>query len=373
MIYSTFGNSGIQVSQVGLGLGLGGSSARTASDQPLKEAIAAGLAAGVNHFDTAEIYGGGQSEEILGTFSREMLQGGLVATKVSPSNFSPERLASSIEGSLKRLRSEAIDLLYLHWPNPSIPLSETLHAVKDALTSGKIRSFGLSNFPISGIEEIMGLIGSEHVSAIQAEYNLFDRSAERDLLPFCRERGIAFVAYSPLDQGTLCGNTDHLAVLNSIASSAGCTAAQLALAWLVKKSSVFLMPASGSPSRVQENSLSAQVDVDDTVFDQIDVLTAFSPQLVVAKSVRVIPDPLGRREVYETLQDAISNPSGHSPSPLELSEDLLAGAVLKPVRLRQESGEEGELRYALTEGRIRFWAHVIAFGSGALVPALIRR
>ncbi|NQV73989.1 aldo/keto reductase, partial [bacterium] len=245
-MFAELGRTGRQVSRIGLGLGLGGRSSRLSVVDGFREAVIAAIDSGVNHFDTAEIYGAGQSEEILGEFASELKDYGYVSTKISPSNFSAKELVGSVDRSLSRLRLEQIDLAYLHWPNPSIPIEETLAGASAALQSGKLQSLGLSNFPISGVKEIIETLGMGKITAIQCEYNLFDRSAEQDFIPFCKEMGIAFVAYSPLDQGRFCANPEQLEILEGIALSTGCTVAQLVLAWLAKKSPAFLIPATSS-------------------------------------------------------------------------------------------------------------------------------
>jgi aryl-alcohol dehydrogenase-like predicted oxidoreductase len=360
------------VSRVGLGFGLGGVFRRVESPEHFIESLNFALEQGVNHIDSAQNYAAGQSEELIGEISKAKKQQLLIATKLDTQNYSKNSVPGAVEASLKRLRMDEIPLLYLHWPNPSVPLEETLESVLEMVQLGKVRSVGLSNFSLDQLREAQKLLGGVSLSAVQSEYNLFDRSAENDLIPFCTENSIAFVAYSPLDQGRVLGDRVRLAALSSISERLGVTSAQLALAWLLRSSPAFLIPSSSNAHRLKMNSSSLEIEIDDETAAEVEQLSRFKISEIRASDIKVTLDETGRREVMTSLEEAKSNRFDLSPSPTELAQELAEGANLKPVRVRLASDTSSAEKYVLTEGRVRYWAYVIHNGPDCYVPALVR-
>jgi len=204
------GESGLRVSRVGLGcnnfggrLGLG----------ETRAVVDAALEAGVTFFDTAETYGdGGGSERLLG----EVLEGRrdqvVLATKFAwePGDglAAPESIRRSIEGSLERLRTDRIDLYYLHRPDPEIPIGDTLGALDELVQAGKVRAIGCSNFSaeqLAAADRVAGEQGTARFTVLQNHYNLLRRDDDEDVLPLCRELGVAYIPYFPLASGLLTG------------------------------------------------------------------------------------------------------------------------------------------------------------------------
>jgi len=204
------GESGLRVSRVGLGcnnfggrLGLG----------ETRAVVDAALEAGVTFFDTAEIYGdGGGSERLLG----EVLEGRrdqvVLATKFAwepgAGLAAPESIRRSIEGSLERLRTDRIDLYYLHRPDPEIPIGDTLGALDELVQAGKVRAIGCSNFSaeqLAAADRVAGEQGTARFTVLQNHYNLLRRDDDEDVLPLCRELGVAYIPYFPLASGLLTG------------------------------------------------------------------------------------------------------------------------------------------------------------------------
>lgn len=336
------------------------------------ESLSFAIEQGVNHVDSAQNYASGQSEELIGEISKAKKQELLIATKLDTQNYSKNLVPGAVEASLQRLKMDEIPLLYLHWPNPSVPLEETLDSVVDMVKLGKVRSVGLSNFSLDQLREAQKFLGDIPLSAVQSEYNLFDRSAENDLIPYCAANSIAFVAYSPLDQGRVLGDGVRLAALDSISERLGLTSAQLALAWLLRSSPAFLIPSSSNTHRLRMNSLSLEIEIDDETAAEVERLTRFKIIEIPASAIKVTLDETGRRDVMTSLEEAKSNRFDLSPSPTELAQELAQGAKLKPVRVRLASDTSSAEKYVLTEGRVRYWAHVIHNGPDCYVPALVR-
>ena len=219
--------------------------------------------------DTAEMYGDGGAEEIVGEALVGVRKRPFIVSKVYPHNASRSGTIAACERSLKRLKLERIDLYLLHWRG-GVPLSETYEAFFRLREAGKIADFGVSNFDTGDMEEAAtldkGLTGSDQVL-----YCLSRRGPEYDLLPWLRQRSIPLMAYSPLDQGRLLGN----ATLKKLAGDLRCTPAQLALAWVLAQPGVVTIPKSMTRERVKENLGAVDIKLSTDVLAELD--RAFPP------------------------------------------------------------------------------------------------
>jgi diketogulonate reductase-like aldo/keto reductase len=211
-------------------------------------ALRLGIELGMTLIDTAEMYGSGGAERVV----REAAQGRrdelFIVSKVMPYNASRAGTITACERSLERLGTGHIDLYLLHWRG-SVPLAETLEGFQRLERDGKIRHHGVSNFDRRDLEEWVGLAGGSTVAADQVLYNLATRGIEWDLVPWCRERGVAIMAYTPLGHGRMLGN----ASLVEIARRHGATPAQVALAWLLQRNGTIVIPKAAHPEHVREN------------------------------------------------------------------------------------------------------------------------
>ena len=237
-----------------------------------KEEIAAlrlGLDLGMTLIDTAEMYGAGAAERLVGEAIQGRRDEVFLVTKVLPQHASLRGTISACEASRRRLRTEQIDLYLLHWRG-SIPLEETLQAFGALVAQGKTRYWGVSNFDVDDMEELVGLPGGDDVAANQVLYNLTRRGIEWDLLPWCRQRGVAVMAYSPIEQGRLLSHP----VLRQVADRHHATPAQVALAWVLR-AGVIAIPRAGRPAHVRENR--AALDIALTPQDLAELDRAFPP------------------------------------------------------------------------------------------------
>ncbi len=352
--------------RIGFGCGIGNYGAKHQYED-LEASIHSSFGAGVRLFDTAPVYGGGQSEEIVGKCIREFSQREqlMIATKVSPEDCAREKLIASVEKSLIRLKCETLDLLQIHWLNPEIPLEETLGTMLDLVGQGKVGSIGVCNFSMRDLRLARSITGTK-LRTVQSEYNLFDRSAESEILPFCMLHGLEFLAYSPLHRGRLSNGKVTRDLISRLATERGCTPAQLVLAWLSAQSAVIPIPNSTNFLRAKENAEAMSIELDCDTVQLIGESCRSEVREVPVSQVEVDADA-GRR-VYRTLAEALENPLGLTPSPLELSYDIANGEFLKPVRVVEVSGDRP---YSLQEGRLRFWAWVIAFGETSKIPVLV--
>jgi len=212
------------------------------------EAIKAGLENGVLFVDTAEIYGSEPlvADAIKGT-KRENL---FLATKVSPNHLHREALISAFDKSLKRLGTSYIDLYQAHWPNPRVPIQETMGAMEQLIGEGKLMYAGVSNFNLRRLVEAQSALPKSELASVQLDYSLVHRNVERDILPHCDKEGIALLAYYPLGHGKLISDPR----LDPVSTRHGKTRAQVALRWLAEKPNVFPIPRASQSRHVIDNA-----------------------------------------------------------------------------------------------------------------------
>ena len=259
--------SGAVMPVFGLGTWRMGESARRRDEE--LDALKYGLELGYPMIDTAEMYGEGRSEELIGGAIEDRRDETFLVSKVYPHHASREAAIAACERSLGRLGIERIDLYLLHWRGGA-RLEETFEAFHRLRAAGKIADFGVSNFDRGDMEDAArldkGLTGSD-----QVRYCLSRRGPEFDLLPLLRKRAIPLMAYSPLDQGSLLRKP----ALKKLADEAGCTPAQLALAWLLAQPGVVTIPKSSSRERVKENLGALDVKLSPKMLAELD--RAFPP------------------------------------------------------------------------------------------------
>jgi diketogulonate reductase-like aldo/keto reductase len=220
-------------------------------------ALRLGLDLGMNLVDTAEMYGEGGAEKVVGEAIRDRRDDVFVVSKFYPHHASRRKLIAACDGSLSQLGIETLDLYLLHWRGPE-PLEETVATLEELAGAGKIKRWGVSNFDVADMEELVAVPGGERVAANQVLYNLGRRGVEFDLLPWCAERGIPVMAYSPLDEGRL---ASHPAV-RTIAARMGVTPAQVALAWLLRNPAVVAIPKASNAEHVRANRAAADIELD---------------------------------------------------------------------------------------------------------------
>ena len=245
--------TGCKVPAIGLGTWkIGGSMTPDHSQDDLAiKALRHGISLGMWLIDTAEIYGGGHAEELVGEaikiFNREKI---FIVTKVWETNLRYDDVLKAAKRSLKRLKTNYIDLYLIHWPNSRIPLSETMKAMEKLVSDGLVRYIGVSNFSVKLMEEARSYLSKEDIVVNQVKYNVYDRSVERDILPYCQKEGITLMAYTPLAKGSV--STDK--TLIEIGRKYGKTAAQVALNWLISKDMVIAIPKAIRIEHIEENA-----------------------------------------------------------------------------------------------------------------------
>lgn len=289
------GQSGLEVSALGLGcMGLSHGYGPATDTRQAIELIRAAVERGVTFFDTAEVYGPYLNEDVVGEALKPFRDRLVIATKFGFTfgddnkqqilNSRPENIRKAVEGSLKRLKTEVIDLLYQHRVDPDVPIEDVAGTVKELIAEGKVKHFGLSE---AGAQTIRRAHAVQPVAALQSEYSMWWREPEQDILPLLEELGIGFVPFSPLGKGFLTGtikagatfgkddfrsivprfataaleaNEKLVALLGELAGEKGVTSAQIALAWLLaQKPWIVPIPGTTKQHRLEENLAAAEL------------------------------------------------------------------------------------------------------------------
>lgn len=250
---------GTQIPVLGLGtwqMG-GGSSADYSRDDEMVGIIEQAVDMGYTHIDTAEAYGKNHCEELVGraikAFDRENL---FITTKVSPDHITYDGVHNAIQGSLKRLDTDYVDLYLIHWPSNDIPQRETFRAMNELVADGRVRRVGVSNYSVAQMQEAIDLCNTP-IATNQVRYNLLDRTpVDNGVLEFCREHGIPLTAYSPVKGGVL----GH-ATVKEIAADHGVSTAQIALRWLIQQPGVITIPMSQDLDHLRDNMVALDIEL----------------------------------------------------------------------------------------------------------------
>jgi diketogulonate reductase-like aldo/keto reductase len=217
-------------------------------------AFQAGLDAGMNHIDTAEMYGDGQAETLIGQALHGRRHEAFLVSKVLPFNASRQGVIRACEASLKRLGTDYLDLYLLHWPG-QIPLEETCAAFDKLVQQGKIKQWGVSNFDVPDLEELYDIVGPGEIACNQVLYHLNERAIEHAVMPWCQEHQVSVVAYSPFGHDDFPEpDSEGGALLAEIASHYQTTARQVALAFLLRDPNVFVIPKASRAAHAQQNA-----------------------------------------------------------------------------------------------------------------------
>ncbi len=285
MEYVELGRSGIKVSTIGVGTwqASGKSWGEDVQDDKIIAALVKSQKLGINLFDTAEAYGDGHSEEVVGKainiIGRENV---VIATKVYGAHLHRDGLIKAAEHSAKRLGVKEIDLYQVHWPDPweQVPLRETMKTMEELYKQGLIRAIGVSNFAVRDLKEAREHLSTVDIASNQVRYNMLQREIEEEVLPYCKKENITILAWSPIAQGALTGKYSNLAkpsdeirkgnrlfsdenmaeiskllpTLRRIAEDEGKTVAQVALNWLIRHDGVIPIPGAKNEAQAEQNA-----------------------------------------------------------------------------------------------------------------------
>ncbi|MEW5848447.1 MAG: aldo/keto reductase [Myxococcota bacterium] len=263
---AVLGSTGVQVPVVGQGTWQMEQDDRASA----VAAIRAALDVGMNHVDTAELYGAGRVEEIVAEAIAGRRHEVFLVSKVLPDHATRRGTVQACEQSLQRLKTDHLDLYLLHWPGEH-PLRGTIEAFEQLVKDGKIRAWGVSNFDVAELEEALTIAGPGRIACNQVLYHLKERAIEHAVIPWCQKHGVAVVGYSPFGSGDFPSERSAGGkVLQRIADAHGATPRQVALSFLVRDEGVFTIPKSSNAERVRENAGAGELRLSDDDVAEID-------------------------------------------------------------------------------------------------------
>lgn len=261
-----FGSTGRKVAVIGQGTWNIELSERRAAIAALRR----GLDLGMTHIDTAEMYGGGRSEEIIGEAIVGRRDEVFLVSKVLPSNASRAGVKAACERSLKNLHTARLDCYLLHWAG-SHPLAETIAGFEDLRAAGKIAAWGVSNFDVDELDAALAIAGEGRIACNQVLYHLKERAIEHAVIPWCERHSIAVTAYSPFGQNAFPSpRSAGGRVLDEIAAAHSATPRQVALAFLTRHNSVFAIPKAAHAGHVEENAGAGDLRLTEAELAKID-------------------------------------------------------------------------------------------------------
>ena len=335
-----------------------------------KRNILIGINCGLTLLDTAEIYGNGMSESIIGSLGKNIKKELFIATKFSPNKCKGSEIIESAEKSLKRLKIECIDLYQVHWPNNTIDIEETMNAMLKLKNDGKIKNIGVCNFSQKEITKAKSCLNTINLFSNQSEYNTFDIYAEKNIFEILEKINSIFISYSPLDKGRIGHNKTSKSTIKYLCQKYGCSPGQLVLNWMATKAKLIAIPQSMKKENIESNGSATDFEIEKNDLNLIDRKCTNQPTLIETNKIWVTMQGEGNKKVYQSIKEARDNKLELSPSPVELSEYIKYNDNIKPIRLVYS--KRFEYKYELIEGRLRYWAWVIAYNNQRPIPALIR-
>jgi len=374
VLYKKLGNTSIEIPVIGQGTRGAGSYSVTSHEDVRKriDVLRFGIELGMTFLDTAESYEAGHAEEITGRAVKGIREKVFISSKFKPSNNSFSGVMNAVEGSLRRLGTDYIDLYQIHWPNPAIPIAETMSALTKLVDQQKIRFIGTSNFTPEEFQEAQSFFDRGKIVSNQLAYNLYHRTIESDFIPFSENSQITVIAYSPFNEGNLPLNKDRVQFLEKLSKKYNVTTFQIILNWIIWHPTLVAIPNTGSFNHAMDNAAAADFKLLDEDIEEINGVFRHEPILVQTDRIRVINyDVDDTHPIYTTLEDAIENKHNMQPSPTDLAKNIIKGKLLMPIELIPTTDRSGRYDYDLIHGRIRFWAWIIAYKGEKPIPALI--
>lgn len=267
MEYRRLGRTDARVSVIGMGTWKIGNFKTNEERRAQVNALKRGIELGINLIDTAEMYSHGKSEEVVADAINGVRERVFIASKVSPENLRYDDVIRACRASLARLGTRYIDLYQVHWPNPRIPIQETMSAMEALVRDGAIRFIGVSNFSVPETEEARAALAKNEVVSNQVEYSLTNRHVESEILPYCAREKVTLIAYSPLARGHIVSS-----IPKPILQKYKLTPAQAMLNWVTRDEHVVAIPKAASIPHIEEDASSVSVRFTPAEYDELSKL-----------------------------------------------------------------------------------------------------
>lgn len=365
------GRTGEWISRLGQGTTQTGplASADADKDRRRAEVLRLGVELGMDFIDTAELYGGGHAEELLGRALGGLRQKVFLASKFNPAHARPKDLDRALDGSLRRLRTDWLDLYQMHWPSYDVPIADTLGALEEQRVRGRIRYYGVGNLTLAELRRIRSWPEAKGLVSVQAEYNPSQRGLEEDLLPYCRQEGLTVLAYSLLERGAYSSTGASGAVVQELANRHDVDAYQILLRWVLSRQGIVGLVKSADPDRTRANARALHCRLPAEEVAMLDRAFLSRVKLVSLHEIRLPGDCRGG--VYRSLDEARRNPLDLVPAPTMVARGIREGHWLKPVPVRKRCGRDGE-KFDLLDAEPLYWGWVLARGFDSSIPAVVK-
>jgi aryl-alcohol dehydrogenase-like predicted oxidoreductase len=344
--------------------------ASPARDRERIAALQRGIDLGLTLIDTAELYGGGHAEDLVGRAVADRRDRVFLASKFNPAHSTCAALLAAADASLRRLRTDYLDLYQVHWPEPRVPFEETVAALTRLVADGKVRSVGLGNMTVGQLEHARRVASGLPLVSVQGEYSLWQRACEDDVLPYCEAAGLTFLAYSVLDRGAAVGDGPRRQALEAVALRHACTVSQLMVAWVLGRPGVIALVKAARHRHVEDNAAALAIAL--TPDDRAQLDAAFQQEVLRVAPARIRVRSAHNPEAYGSVEEARANARDLVPAPVSVAASVAAGHVLKPLPLSPpDVGRDGGA-YTLLDGEVLYWGWVMARGMEEPMPAFVR-
>lgn len=365
MNYTNLGNHKVKVSKIGLGSLF--NNYKIKDNVKIKKIINRAYDLGINIIDTAPVYGSGAIERTIGFAIKGKRKEFIIATKNLPSQNKYEEIISSADESLKRLKTDYIDLFQIHWPNHNITIEETCEALKNLLKKGKIKYVGVCNSTLNDLKKYRQILDDKLVS-IQNEFNLFERSYDNNFKKFIENKNITIIAYAPFNNGKFYNGLNQKRILDNLEKKYGRKKSEIILNWISSQSkNIVSIPSTLKIKNLISNAQSQKFNLSmidrNTISKKCKTLKQYiSPsEIYVEKSAS---------SIYHSLADAKKNLINLNPSPKSLAQEIIEKNLLKPIKVKLIS-KRGKKKYLLDDGILRYWSWQIAYGKDKKIPSLV--
>lgn len=370
MLTKKLGLVGPDVPAIALGMsGLGRLSAEALKQktQLMSEAIDSGL----NFLDTADLYAGGLSEQVVGQLSKNRRSRVFIASKfyISDNNF--EIIENKLDASLKRLQTDYLDLYQIHWPHPDVDYIGVCEKLEYLRKQGKIRFFGLSNFQLGQILPLKSYLEKGLVSS-QLAYNLLDRAQEQALFNGLNKLGLTCLAYSPLNQGHISCCSEAAVLLDDIAARYSTTPAAVVLNWLISKPGLIAVTKCSSSEHIKDMHWALLHSLERSELESIEQHALHTPKMLSLASIDI---ERAGTQIYQTAEESAQNNLELIPSPNELAQMIKMQAYQIHLRVRKLISTSGLERYELdaydlNDQNKKYWAYCLAYPEALEIAAL---
>ncbi len=367
------GLSDLEICPVGQGTLFGRTSSKIDSNiiELKSKVLDYGIDLGMNFIDTGEDYEGGLSEEILGNVIKGKRNKVIIGSKFKPSNNSFEGVINSIEGTLKRIKTDYIDLYQIQWPNPKIEVEETFKAFEKLVEQGKIRYFGVGNFDLPKIKDAIKFDNLKKFVSVQNEFDLFNRQIENDF-DFLLKNNLSIIAYMSLGKDNF--NKSEKELLESLSKKYTKSIRTIVLNWIISHTNVNVLTSSLSIEHTKSNYDSSQFVMDNADIKKINNMFQRETEKILPKDIEVLgfDESDNAHLIYTNLEDALKNELEIKPSAQEIAEEIKnSGKLLRPIELKINNNTSSGKPYVLVRGRMRYWGWIVAYGYDAEIEAKI--